>query len=54
MVRKIFAVILFLYAAWQIFTSVGALTQGQGFAQLLWALLAILGGIYLLKKAKNK
>lgn len=52
--RKVFAVLLFLYAAWQVFTFANAPTRGQGLGQLIWALLAIAGGIYLLKKAKKK
>jgi hypothetical protein len=55
MVKKIFAILLFFYAAWQIFTAFSASRQGQGFAQIFWALLATAGGVYLLRKqSRNK
>lgn len=50
----LFAVLLFLYAAWQIFTFAGAPNKGQDMAQIIWAVLAIAGGIYFLKKTKRK
>ena len=54
--RKLFAVFLFLYAAWQIITSINTATQygsGQGLGQIIWAILAIVGGIYLWKKSSK-
>ena len=51
--KRIFACLLFLYAAWQVVTAASTMQQysrGQGFAQLFWALLAILAGIYLWKR----
>lgn len=50
MVKKVIAVLLFIYAIWQIVTCLSALTQGQGFAQIFWAILAIAGGVYLWRK----
>ena len=50
MARKVIAVLLFCYATWQGITCFNALTQGQGFAQIFWAILAIAGGIYLWRK----
>jgi hypothetical protein len=52
--RIFFAILLFLYAAWQIFTFVGAPNKGQAIGQIIWALLAIAGGIYLVRKVKSK
>jgi Na+/proline symporter len=52
-----FAIILFCYAGWQILTSVGTAMQygtGQGLGQIFWALLAVLGGIYLVRKSKKQ
>ena len=47
---KIFAVLLFLYAGWQIYTFTNAPSSGQGLGQIFWALVAILGGMFLWKK----
>ena len=54
--RRIFACLLFFYAAWQILTASSTMQlyrREQGLAQLFWAFLAMLGGIYLWRK-KNK
>lgn len=51
--RKIFAILLFLYAGWQVLTCFAAPNQGQGLGQLIWAILAIAGGVYLWKRAKK-
>lgn len=54
--RKFFAVLLFLYAAWQTITFISTTAQyggGQGLGQLIWAILAIAGGVYLWKKSKK-
>lgn len=51
--RKIFAILLFVYAGWQVFTCFTAPNQGQGFGQIIWAVLAVAGGVYLLKRAKK-
>jgi hypothetical protein len=53
MVKKIFAILLFFYAAWQIFTAFSASRQGQGFAQIFWAL-GNSGRSISFKKAKQK
>ncbi len=52
--RIFFAILLFLYAAWQVFTFVGVPNRGQAIGQIIWALLAIAGGVYLIKRAKKK
>ena len=56
MVKRVFAGLLFFYAAWQIFTCVGTMQQygtRQGLGQLFWAVLAIAAGIYLWKRRKR-
>ena len=53
MVRKLLASLLFLYALWQVITAIGALQTGQGLAQIFWAVLATLGGVYLWKGSKK-
>ncbi|UCC95981.1 MAG: hypothetical protein JSW40_04325 [Candidatus Omnitrophota bacterium] len=54
--RKIIAVILFLYALWQVVTFFsmmgGDYRSSQATAHLLWAFLAVIGGLYLFKKKK--
>ena len=55
--RKIIAVFLFLYAAWQTISSVNTAAQygsGQGLGQIIWALLAIAAGVYLWKRSRKK
>ena len=52
--RIFFAIMLFLFAGWQVLTFFGAPNQGQAIGQIIWALLAIAGGVYLIKKAKKK
>jgi len=51
--RKVFAILLFLYAAWQVFNFGSGYNRGQNLAQIMWALLAILGGIYLWRRSKK-
>ncbi|MBL7084504.1 MAG: hypothetical protein ISS43_00135 [Candidatus Omnitrophica bacterium] len=54
--RKIIAALLFLYAVWQIISSISTATQygsGQGLGQIIWAILAIVAGVYLWKKSKK-
>ncbi len=54
--RRIFACLLFFYAAWQILTASSTMQQyrGQGLAQIFWGLLATLGGIYLWRKKRKQ
>ena len=55
--RKFFAVLLFAYAAWQSLTAPVTMQHyrvGQGVAQLFWAFLAVVGGVYLWRRGKAK
>jgi len=56
MARKAFAVILFIYAIWQIITYIdmfgGNYRSSQITSHLFWAFAAGLGGFYLFKKSK--
>lgn len=57
MISIILAIILFLYAAWQLLTFLNTysnISKGQGLGQIAWALIAILLGVYLLKRKLNK
>ena len=55
MIQKIFAGVLFLYAAFQLlsFPSTWQIRQSQALAQLLWAILAVAGGAYLWKRSNK-
>ena len=55
MIQKIFAGVLFLYAALQLLSVPGTwqMRQGQALAQLVWAVLAVAGGAYLWKRSKK-
>ncbi|GEM_PF-4272599 len=61
MIRKIIAILLFLYAAVQIVVSVSTAIDsgasyriGQGLAQIMWGLLAVLAGTYLWRRSNKK
>ena len=55
-VRRAIAVLLFLYAGWQVFTFIGTMQAygaGQGFGQLFWAIVATAAGAYVWKRGKK-
>jgi len=51
---KIFALLLFFYAGWQILTAVNAPSSGQGLGQVVWALVAIVVGLHLWRKISTE
>ncbi len=53
MVTKILAITLFLYALWQFIFGLSSLTQGQGLAKIIWALLATWGGLKLWEQSNK-
>jgi hypothetical protein len=53
MVRKVIAGLLFFYALWQIVTCLNAPSQGQVIGQIVWAIVAVGGGVYLWKQSNK-